>query len=150
MDTNESGTLSLSEFKLALTDGEGNNSNKKKNKRYICPPQMEQDLRKIYEQSDKDNNGIDENELCAMLSEMGINAEKKEIEYYMKKIDSSRDGKIDYDEFRKYILDRMMGDMMNCEDILDDLIKEFKITDINSSGYLNKSQLHQVFKNLGI
>lgn len=76
-----------------------------------------------------------------MLKKIGITAEKKEIEFYMKEIDSSKDGRIDYKEFRQYIIDRMMGDMMNCEDILDDLIKEFKMADLNSNGYLNKSQL---------
>lgn len=32
----------------------------------------------------------------------------------------------------------MLSDLMTCEDILDDLISEFRIADIHGSGCLNK------------
>lgn len=60
----------------------------------------EEELRAAFQKFDQDNSGyIQAKELQAIMSKMGRNVSKTEIEAIIKSLDSSGDGKISFAEF---------------------------------------------------
>jgi Ca2+-binding EF-hand superfamily protein len=60
----------------------------------------QEELRAAFQKFDQDNSGyIQAKELQAIMSKMGRNVSKTEIDAMIKSLDSSGDGKISFEEF---------------------------------------------------
>ncbi len=60
------------------------------------------------------------------------------MDEYFDRFDKNKDGQISYEEFRIIMEERMKNEMLTAEDIIDDLIKEFKKVDITNKRKINK------------
>ncbi|KAL7674135.1 hypothetical protein ACOME3_000415 [Neoechinorhynchus agilis] len=62
----------------------------------------EQELVTAFERLDKDKSSwIDKNEFTSVLTDLGWNVKRSEVEQMFDFIDKNRDGKLDFEEFRK-------------------------------------------------
>jgi len=92
-DDDHSGNLSFEEYKKIIDDNK------------LSHLEMEIQLREAFLVFDRDKSGtLDAAELQEILCEMGEPLNKKEVDYVMGKVDANSDGKIEVDEFVKFLL----------------------------------------------
>eukprot|EP00091_Calanus_sinicus_P017097 TRINITY_DN36897_c0_g1_i1.p1 TRINITY_DN36897_c0_g1~~TRINITY_DN36897_c0_g1_i1.p1 ORF type:complete len:111 (-),score=54.26 TRINITY_DN36897_c0_g1_i1:31-363(-) len=93
VDINGDGTIDFDEF-LGMMKQKAQESDE------------DSDLREAFQIFDRDRNGyIDRNELKKVVSMLGTMLTKEEVEDFMKEADVDGNGKLDYDEFVKMMLD---------------------------------------------
>lgn len=94
VDENKGGKMDLSDFLRFLQQ------------QAAIEPTIE-DLREAFKEFDKDHNGfLDRNELKTIMTTFGEKMTDHEAEEMMKEADVNGDGKINYEEFVKVILDQ--------------------------------------------
>ena len=72
--------------------------------------ELEEIVRKIFVQFDKDNSGfIDQKELAAVAAELGRPLDANELAESMRDLDVNKDNQISYEEFRTWWLSGRQG-----------------------------------------
>ena len=99
-------------------------------------------IEEMFKEIDKDNSGnIDKKELNNSLLSIGINLTVDELNSQFNRFDKNTDGTISFNEFRDIMEEKIVGEMMNADDLIHDIRNEFKKVDINRSRMINKRQL---------
>ena len=112
---------------------------------------IQAEIYKLFKEIDSNNDGsIGREELAHCLSVVGTNPSPEEIDAIFAQMDSDRDGKIVFGEFRVILERKLRKDILQMEQLLSDLRFEFKKADINNDRQLGAPQLNQVLINLGI
>ena len=84
------------------------------------------------------------------LVSIGINPSVDELQYYFRTFDRNNDGQIHYDEFSLIMKDILRKEMLQADDLLEEIRKEFRLVCNPSTRVLSKEQMRSVFNRLGV
>ncbi|XP_021339259.1 calmodulin-A-like [Mizuhopecten yessoensis] len=103
------------------------------------------ELKKTFKHFDRDgDNTISVDELTTAMRLMNMNPTEEEVKAIIKETDTDESGKIDFEEFVKFMTDRM-----NTVDEHDSLVQAFKTFDKDGNGFLDKEELKAILKEEG-
>jgi Ca2+-binding EF-hand superfamily protein len=81
-----------------------------------------------------------------VLGKFGVNVGAEQMRDYIRRFDRNGDGLISPEEFRIIVEERIISEMLDVEDFVEELRIEYTK---QGSKYINLQQLHQLCKNLG-
>jgi len=119
---------------------------------------MEQQLRTIFEECNKDPNGyIEEGELGTILQNLGLNPTPEKVRILMLQLDQNGDGKIDFNEFYKGVSGLYSQGIESQEELpsfteeqMVHIRRVFRGIDSSGSGKIDIDELTDALKQLGI
>jgi Ca2+-binding EF-hand superfamily protein len=102
-------------------------------------------LRSAFNDFDLNRDGfINEEELGAVLRNLGQPAERAEVKQMIDKVDDDRSGNVDFYEFLK-----MMTNHMDQKTYDEELKAVFRAFDCNNNGYISQEELRNAMKLMG-
>merc|ERR1712138_17562 len=102
--------------------------------------QKRREMREAFDLFDSDGGGtIDASELGTAMEALGFNVKKGEIKKMVDDLDKDGNGTIDWYEFMI-----LMGGKMSEKDMKDDMIKAFKLFDVEGTGKVSFKNLKAV------
>lgn len=113
--------------------------------------EIEEEIRELFEKIDQNKNGqLEQRELHRALVGIGMNPSSEEMQQYYRMIDKDNDGTINYNEFSIILKDILKKEMLQAEDLLEELRREFRMVCNPATRVLSKEQVKQVFTNMGV
>lgn len=99
---------------------------------------------------DRDKDGfITIQELKGLLHSLGRKTEEAHVKQYIDELDQNGDGRVDFEEYIG-IMEKYDAGENNVEDDTDDeIIKAFKVFDVQKKGYINAGEFKHILKHLG-
>ncbi|CAA3006581.1 calmodulin 3 [Olea europaea subsp. europaea] len=116
-----------------------------------CTTSNKIELKNVFATFDKNHDGfITKKELEESLKRIGISATEKDVEEMVEKVDSNRDGLIDFDEFCKLFDPKSSRDKDEEEEReIADWKEAFDVFDGNKDGVITVEELGLVLSSLG-
>ncbi|RIB30273.1 calmodulin 1 [Gigaspora rosea] len=106
--------------------------------------EQDAEYRELFSTFDKDNDGlITAQELGSVIKSLGYNPTDENLKTMIDKVDSDKDGKINYEEFKV-----MMSQSSN--ESTEDLREAFKVYDKDGNGYISAAELKSTMHSLGL
>merc|ERR1711937_1132859 len=103
------------------------------------------ELREAFDLFDTDGSGaVDATELHTAMKALGFEPKKEEISKMIKEMDKDGDATVDFEEFCV-----MMAEKMNQKDGKEEMLKGFKLFDVEGSGKISFKNFQRVAKELG-
>jgi len=110
----------------------------------------ENEIRELFRLFDKNkDNTISGSELGKMLHCMGMSVSQSEIANIMKDLDKNGNGKIEYREFKAFMMEEMKKSEESPQEQENAIRMAFKVFDSNGDGVIDAGELRQAMKNLG-
>lgn len=111
--------------------------------------QFEKEIKEMFELFDKNKDkSISVDEMGKALRAMGFNMTHKQIKTAIKQIDANKNGKVEFGEFRNFML-RQYKEQDGDEDQQKQIRQAFKVFDRDGNGYIDKKELRRALKSLG-
>ncbi|CAD8210763.1 unnamed protein product [Paramecium octaurelia] len=150
LDANSSGNISINEFRLVFQSKQGDH-NKNKAEQIIMSQDIEQEIQELFNQIDENKNqSLDQRELLKALQSVGLNPGTEELTQYFAQFDRDKSGTISYQEFSHIVKDILKKELLQADDLLEDLRREFRQVCNPTTRMLSKEQVSQVFQNMGV
>ncbi|CAD8196479.1 unnamed protein product [Paramecium pentaurelia] len=151
LDANSSGHISINEFRLVFQSKQGDLQNKNKAEQIIMSQDIEQEIQELFNQIDENKNqSLDQRELLKALQSVGLNPGTEELTQYFAQFDRDKSGTISYQEFSHIVKDILKKELLQADDLLEDLRREFRQVCNPTTRMLSKEQVSQVFQNMGV
>ncbi|KAH9513637.1 putative N-acetyltransferase 8B, partial [Bulinus truncatus] len=107
-------------------------------------------IKELFRIFDKNHdNTISSSELGKMLTCMGMQVSDEEVGTLLKELDKNGNGKIEYREFKAFMLDEMRRSEESPLEQEKAIRLAFKVFDQNGDGVIDASELRTAMKNLG-
>lgn len=107
---------------------------------------MKQEFREAFELFDKDGSGyINSRELLTVMRAFKQDPTKAEVQHLMQELDTNGNGKIEYEEFEKYMADHYRS----VEESNSSMMEAFKLFDKDGSGKIDADELKEAMMRLG-
>lgn len=107
---------------------------------------MKQEFREAFELFDKDGSGyINSRELLTVMRAFKQDPTKAEVQHLMQELDTNGNGKIEYEEFEKYMSDHYKS----VEEANSSMMEAFKLFDKDGSGKIDADELKEAMMRLG-
>ncbi|KAL4218283.1 hypothetical protein ACF0H5_023019 [Mactra antiquata] len=111
--------------------------------------EFEKDIKYMFQLFDKNGDKcITLDELGEILNTGSVKMSDEEIKQAMSDIDKNGNGKIEYKEFRSYMLKQLRKSTTK-EEVNDQIHQAFKLFDIDQNGYVDRNELHEILSALG-
>ncbi|XP_062601368.1 calmodulin-beta-like isoform X1 [Saccostrea cucullata] len=108
--------------------------------------EKKKDFRHAFNMFDKDNSGyINTRELLTVMRAFKQDPTKAEVQQLMKRLDTDGNGKIEYEEFEKY----MVENYKHPEEFQNSMMDAFKLFDKDGSGKIDAEELKEAMMKLG-
>lgn len=121
----------------------------KKKKTEKDKEQFEKDIKEMFQLFDKDgDNTISSDEMGKVLRSLGFLMSNKEVRQAVKQIDTNGNGKIEFGEFRNFII-KQFKQSKSEQDTRQEIRQAFRIFDRDGNGYIEKSELRRAMRSLG-
>ena len=103
------------------------------------------ELRSAFQLFDRDNSGkITTRELGEILQKLGYKPSASDLKTMIAKVDTSNDGKIDFNEFLV-----LMCGKMDEQDTEEEMLEAFRIFDRDQNGYVSREDFKVIMGHLG-
>nr|XP_011412831.2 calmodulin-A-like [Crassostrea gigas] len=110
------------------------------------PEEIKQEFREAFELFDKDGSGyINSRELLTVMRAFKQDPTKTEVQHLMQELDTNGNGKIEYEEFEKYMADHYKS----AEEANSSMMEAFKLFDKDGSGKIDADELKEAMMRLG-
>eukprot|EP00105_Crassostrea_gigas_P000871 XP_011412831.1 PREDICTED: calmodulin-A-like [Crassostrea gigas] len=110
------------------------------------PEEIKQEFREAFELFDKDGSGyINSRELLTVMRAFKQDPTKAEVQHLMQELDTNGNGKIEYEEFEKYMADHYKS----VEEANSSMMEAFKLFDKDGSGKIDADELKEAMMRLG-
>lgn len=107
---------------------------------------MKQEFREAFDLFDKDGSGyINSRELLTVMRAFKQDPTKAEVQHLMQELDTNGNGKIEYEEFEKYMADHYRS----VEESNSSMMEAFKLFDKDGSGKIDADELKEAMMRLG-
>ena len=144
-DINGSNSVSLVAFKYRFLTPE--QRLRRDRESVSLPPHIISDIERLFRQLDLDKSGyLDFNELKMILGNFGVNVGAEEMREYVRRFDKNNDNQISFEEFRQIVEERIISEVLNVQDFVEDLRAEYQKCGTKD---INVQQFFQLCKNLG-
>ncbi|CAK68317.1 unnamed protein product (macronuclear) [Paramecium tetraurelia] len=151
LDANSSGHISINEFRLVFQSKQTEQQIKKQADNIVQSQDIEQEILDLFNQIDENKNQqLDQRELLKALQSVGLNPGTEELSQYFAQFDRDRSGTISYQEFSHIVKDILKKELLQADDLLEDLRREFRQVCNPTTRMLSKEQVSQVFQNMGV
>lgn len=104
---------------------------------------IEREINALFDRLDENGDRVlTEQELFKGLNASSHNKHSlEEVKEIMRILDTDNNGKIDKEEFRKFMIDQVKKDIISAEDEMEDLRAKFKSYDLDGSGWLSADEM---------
>ncbi|XP_078313189.1 uncharacterized protein LOC144619408 isoform X1 [Crassostrea virginica] len=103
-------------------------------------------FQEAFEMFDNDKSGyINTRELLTVMRAFKQDPTQAEVQELMKKLDTNENGKIEYEEFEKYLVDHYKSP----QESQDTMMEAFKLFDKDGSGEIDAEELKEAMMRLG-
>ncbi|CAD8122209.1 unnamed protein product [Paramecium sonneborni] len=151
LDANSSGHISINEFRLVFQTKQTDQQVKRQADNIVQSQDIEQEILDLFNQIDENKNQqLDQRELLKALQSVGLNPGTEELSQYFAQFDRDRSGTISYQEFSHIVKDILKKELLQADDLLEDLRREFRQVCNPTTRMLSKEQVSQVFQNMGV
>ncbi|KAL4218285.1 Calmodulin-like protein 6 [Mactra antiquata] len=110
---------------------------------------FEKEVKEMFRLFDKDgDNTITADEMAHVLRGLGFHMTNKEIKKALKEIDTNGNGKVEYGEFRAFLIKQFKESKSESE-TKREIRQAFKLFDRDGNGYIEKAELRRAMRTLG-
>jgi len=128
----------------------GKKTNEKIKIKLSIPEDKIEEYKDSFDYFDREKNGfITIQELKGLLHSLGRKTEEANVKQYIDEMDQNGDGKVDFEEYISIIEKYDAGENNVVDDTDDDIIKAFKVFDVQNKGYINAGEFKHILKHLG-
>lgn len=108
-----------------------------------------QDIKDTFNLLDTDSDGrLTKSELTTLLRYTGSLKSEAEMDDLLAPIDTDHNGSIDYNEFKKFIIEKNILKSL-ADEVCYEMQDAFNIFDKNGDGYIDKNELKRVLTQIG-
>jgi Ca2+-binding EF-hand superfamily protein len=147
LDVNKDNNISIGEFMFYFEGAKRSEEDRRRQMSKDVKDQMKFEISKLFEEFDTGNKGfIVEKDLYQILKASGMYIDRAACQQIIRQHDTNNDGKLSKLEFEVIMMQKMMDELIEDEDSINDLNSMFHQADINKDGYLTIDELDIMFK----
>jgi Ca2+-binding EF-hand superfamily protein len=137
LDINNDGDLTFNEFTLYLEGAKRTKINDA-----ALEESLKGEIKQLFDAIDLDGNGtIDQKELLQSMKSIGDKEASIEKVIEIINQSGSRDGKMNFQQFSNIMMPRMLDEILQTDDLLEDLRANFREADMDNSGSLTVGEI---------